>query len=312
VLAVSAAEPNRTSDTIVSMPEPDVGAPIDANGNLTSDGTRTFEWDARNQLVAVTVGAHRSEFTYDGKHRRLRIVEKENSTIISDDRFVWDRDDIVERRDGASGLVTARLYRDALQEDGAARLLTRDQVMSIREVTDASANPQSRYEYAPFGSVTKLAGTGPDFLGFTGMPKHEPSGLILMKRRAYDVGMARWLSKDPIGLQEGPNLYSYVANRPLTWFDPAGTIALSSWGSGRRKPQGQDNKCSQPAGFLNANSCVKKCCQEHDRCFATFGCTQTTWQTFLSPVDVCDLCNWTVVLCILTANPIGQCDTCSK
>jgi YD repeat-containing protein len=30
----------------------------DANGNLTSDGTRTFEWDARNQLVAVEVGTH--------------------------------------------------------------------------------------------------------------------------------------------------------------------------------------------------------------------------------------------------------------
>ena len=39
----------------------------DANGNLTADGTRTFEWDARNQLVAVTVGTHRSEFAYDGE-----------------------------------------------------------------------------------------------------------------------------------------------------------------------------------------------------------------------------------------------------
>ena len=42
--------------------EPNVGAPIDANGNLTFDGTRTLEWDARDQLVAVTVGTHRTEF----------------------------------------------------------------------------------------------------------------------------------------------------------------------------------------------------------------------------------------------------------
>ena len=34
----------------------------DANGNLASDGTRTFEWDARNQLVAVINGTTRSEF----------------------------------------------------------------------------------------------------------------------------------------------------------------------------------------------------------------------------------------------------------
>ena len=31
-----------------------IGAPIDANGNLANDGTRTFEWDARNELVAVS------------------------------------------------------------------------------------------------------------------------------------------------------------------------------------------------------------------------------------------------------------------
>ncbi|MCU0250856.1 MAG: hypothetical protein MUE61_11635, partial [Vicinamibacterales bacterium] len=41
----------------------------DANGNLTGDGTRSFEWDARNQLAAVTVGTLRSEFVYDGLQR---------------------------------------------------------------------------------------------------------------------------------------------------------------------------------------------------------------------------------------------------
>src|SRR5205085_5187912 len=38
----------------------------DASGNLLSDGTRTFEWDAQNQLVAVATGTHRSEFSYNG------------------------------------------------------------------------------------------------------------------------------------------------------------------------------------------------------------------------------------------------------
>jgi hypothetical protein len=57
---------------------PRVGAPIDANGNLTSDGTRTFEWDARNQVMAVNVWTHRTEFTYDREQRRVRVVEKEN------------------------------------------------------------------------------------------------------------------------------------------------------------------------------------------------------------------------------------------
>jgi hypothetical protein len=29
------------------------------NGNLTSDGEKTYEWDAANRLTAVTSGTHR-------------------------------------------------------------------------------------------------------------------------------------------------------------------------------------------------------------------------------------------------------------
>jgi YD repeat-containing protein len=47
----------------------------DANGNLLSDGLRTFAYDDENQLISVTVSnAWRSEFTYDGLLRR-RIVQ---------------------------------------------------------------------------------------------------------------------------------------------------------------------------------------------------------------------------------------------
>ena len=37
----------------------------DANGNLTSDGTRTFEWDAENRLQAMTFGSKRTRIHYD-------------------------------------------------------------------------------------------------------------------------------------------------------------------------------------------------------------------------------------------------------
>jgi YD repeat-containing protein len=89
------------------MTRPDICAPIDANGNLTADGTRTFEWDARNQLVAVTVGTHRSEFTYDGLQRRVRVVEKENGVTESDSKVLWCDRELCEERaaDGAMPLI---------------------------------------------------------------------------------------------------------------------------------------------------------------------------------------------------------------
>src|SRR5690606_37190738 len=47
------------------------GAPLsyDANGNLTSDGTRTYTWDARNRLTAIG-GPVPASFAYDPLGRR--------------------------------------------------------------------------------------------------------------------------------------------------------------------------------------------------------------------------------------------------
>jgi len=41
----------------------------DANGNLASDGTNTYTWDARNHLTAIS-GAAPASFTYDAFGRR--------------------------------------------------------------------------------------------------------------------------------------------------------------------------------------------------------------------------------------------------
>src|SRR2546430_8897388 len=82
---------------------------FDPNGNLTSDGTRTFEWDSLNRLTAVTSGTHRSEFTYNGLSQRVKIVEKESGNVTSTKQFVWITGDPQpsEERDG-SNTVTKR------------------------------------------------------------------------------------------------------------------------------------------------------------------------------------------------------------
>src|SRR5207302_5522782 len=64
----------------------------DLNGNLINDGSsRTFEWDGANRLVAInfTGTANRSELSYDGLNRLVKIVEKNGNTINSTNKFVW-------------------------------------------------------------------------------------------------------------------------------------------------------------------------------------------------------------------------------
>jgi YD repeat-containing protein len=64
----------------------------DLNGNLVNDGSsRTFEWDAANRLVAVnyTGTTTRSEFTYDGLSRVVKVLEKNGANTTSTIKFVW-------------------------------------------------------------------------------------------------------------------------------------------------------------------------------------------------------------------------------
>jgi YD repeat-containing protein len=42
----------------------------DANGNMISDGVRTYEWNARNQLHSMSSSGGQYGFTYDAKGRR--------------------------------------------------------------------------------------------------------------------------------------------------------------------------------------------------------------------------------------------------
>jgi len=199
----------------------------DANGNLTSDGARTFEWDARNQLVAVTVGTHRAEFSYDGKQRRVRTVEKENSVIQSDTKVIWCQAAICEDRAGDGVDVTRRLFADGEEVEGVTRFFTRDHLGSVREVTNASGTVLGRFDFDPWGRRTLAAGVDLTRVAFTGHEVNTATGLELALYRAYDPELGDWLSEDPLGVTGGLNLYSYVNREPIGHADPTGLVAVA-------------------------------------------------------------------------------------
>jgi RHS repeat-associated protein len=194
----------------------------DANGNLTSDGTRTLTWDAENRLISVTIGAHTSTFTYDGLDRRVRIAEADNGSTTSDTRFVWCGLAICEARDNSGTTVTKRYFAQGVQDNGTALFYTRDHLGSLRELTDTAGLVRARYDYDPWGRRIKISGDQEADVGFTGHSHHGPSGLVLTPFRVYDANVGRWTSDDPIGLAGGVNLYGYVGNRATAANDPLG------------------------------------------------------------------------------------------
>jgi RHS repeat-associated protein len=215
----------------------------DANGNMVSrignatSETMAFEWDAGDRLVAVErddgVTIARSEFTYDGFSRRVRIEEysaesgTQDWSADGDRRFVWDGLAIAGELTGA-GAPVAWFFAQGELRPGTppeTRLYLRDHLGSVRTVIDDEGAPTARYDYDPYGRRTRTAGTDNVDFGFTGHFTHAGTGLVLAPFRAYDADLGRWISRDPIGEAGGVNIYGYVAGSPTMHVDTMGLQA---------------------------------------------------------------------------------------
>ncbi len=86
----------------------------------------------------------------------------------------------------------------------------------------------NEYNYEPFGAATETGSDGNPFQ-YTGR-ENDGTGLYYYRARYYHPGLARFISEDPIGFDSGDvNLYSYVANNPITWLDPKGEAKRRPW-----------------------------------------------------------------------------------
>ncbi len=222
IVATDGSGNSRTNSYSFNVPPtPARSFHYDLNGNLVSDGIRTYESDALNRLVKVTLGTDVYEFSYDGFNRR--VSETKNGSLTK--KFVWDGLTLAEERD-ASNAVTKRFLPQGEMQGTTKLYHTRDHLGSIREVVDASGTVVASYSYDAWGKRTLVAGTDLASFGYTGHYNHAALNLVFAPFRAYDPETGRWLSRDPIGENGGINLYGYVGNNPINLWDPLG---LESW-----------------------------------------------------------------------------------
>mgnify|MGYP000633912234 CR=1 FL=1 len=202
----------------------------DLNGNLTNvkDASgnilKAYTWDAKNRLHSIAEGNKLTEFEYDGSDRRIRITDKEQGVEMSNVTFLWCGESICQKRNNSADLVSRNYYSGGFIEGNAKYYYTKDHLGSIREiVAENGTTVEARYDYSPFGVVSKISGSGleSDFL-YTGHYYHALSKIHLTHYRAYDAELGRWLSADPLGESEGYNLYAYVGNDPMNMVDPLG------------------------------------------------------------------------------------------
>jgi RHS repeat-associated protein len=195
----------------------------DDNGRLTSGGAQSYIWDARGRLGSV--GAQ-TRYAYDALDRRVRIARQGASTD-----YLYDGANVI-RAGGASLLVGPGIDDHLVRTEGGPPLYFLPDVLgSTVALMKPDGTPAVAYTYEPFGRASEEPAGGGNSFQYTGR-EHDDTGLYYLRARYYSPTLHRFISEDPIGFGGGPNLYTYVADNPVTWLDPLGLRGGSPGGVG--------------------------------------------------------------------------------
>lgn len=205
----------------------------DANGNLTSDGTKTYLWDARNRLIGISGGAT-ATFAYDPLGRRASKTINGLNT-----GFIFDGNDIVAETGG--GAVGATYLRSLNIDEPFVRqfgtgneFYHTDALGSTLDLTNQTGGIQASYLYEAFGKTT-MTGASSNPFQYTGR-ENDGTGLYYYRARYLNPVTGRFIQQDPIGFAGGDlNVYAYTFNNPLLFRDELGLQAtcVYSQSSGR-------------------------------------------------------------------------------
>ncbi len=249
VTATDQDEDATTNQWEITVPASQRTFTYDANGNLLTDSSgRAFVWDAKNRLKRVTVGGKHYEWDYDYRDRRVREYEWNvggNKNSVPNKQFIWHGNEIVQERTGTSataGTIARNHYYGGFTIGATVSTAEKyqtftDHLGNVREVVASSGTSPAigtlitRYDYSPYQGPSKIyqhPGTNIEatFQTIGRYYHHEPSGLELALYRAYDPELGRWISEDPIGESDGPNLYALVRNAPTGALDLFGLAKI--------------------------------------------------------------------------------------
>ncbi|NML35554.1 hypothetical protein HHL14_32710 [Paraburkholderia sp. G-4-1-8] len=104
-----------------------------------------------------------------------------------------------------------------------------DHLGTPQEMVDESGKVVWLARYKAWGGVKRAPYGKADPVGadnrirFQGQYHDEETGLAYNRHRYYDAQAGRFISKDPIGLAGGVNVYQYAPN-PISWVDPLGLM----------------------------------------------------------------------------------------
>ncbi len=202
-----------------------VGFAHDGRGNMTSDGVRSYTFDADNKLTSQVGGATLA-------YRPTGDLAQLTSATGVVTQFAYDGGDIIAEYNGSGVLQRRYVHGPGFDEplvwyEGAGTTnrswLMADHQGSIIAISNGSGAASNINTYDEYGVP------GPGNSGrfqYTGQNFMSELGLYHYKARAYSHSLGRFLQADPIQYSDGPNMYAYVGNDPFNRVDPFGLAGL--------------------------------------------------------------------------------------
>ncbi|SBT48270.1 RHS repeat-associated core domain-containing protein [Micromonospora auratinigra] len=200
----------------------------DSAGNLTSrpgpNGQQSLTWTVDGELASVSDSAGTSSYVTDPAGGRLVSRDPKGTTLHLGATEV--------RLDKASNGVTATRYYEFLGEIVAQRSTTGGITWLAADyqgtgqvaVSGDATQAVTRRRQTPFGTERGGPASWPNARGFVDGYR-DSTGLTQVGQRAYDPGLGRFVSVDPVLDHYDPqqmNAYIYGDNSPVTFSDPSG------------------------------------------------------------------------------------------
>jgi RHS repeat-associated protein len=245
-------------DIPVSMPSN--GCAVVMDNRVRVHGDQCYAYDAHGNMVEKRIGADTvMRFAYDPHHRMVsaevtrrgvtqhykyyydalgrRVCKRGQSATT---RFVWDGDALLaEDQDngtrcyiyGEDTFVPLAQVETRAEGGGSHQILHyhTDQVGTPHALTRCNGGIVWQASYRAWGDAVIVESDAPSYhsasdfqpLRFLGQYHDDETGLHYNRHRYYDPNTGRFISKDPIGLAGGFNVYQYGPN-PTAWIDPLG------------------------------------------------------------------------------------------
>jgi len=141
---------------------------------------------------------------------------------------------VLTEEDAFGDLTRTYIGRSAAHVDGTNpatgtwRFYVHDHLGSTRGVYNSDKTQYAAFEHDPYGEVYASSGSVSDITRrYTGHDWDDAAQFYYAPYRYYAPGLARWLTRDPAGMKDGLNMYSYVGRNPIIKTDPYGDTG--SW-----------------------------------------------------------------------------------